>query len=406
MAKKCSSTTCQSIPEHACNCSGSKSFFCPEHLHSHISSPSNHQIIDILEGINEDDKLNLLYMIRQKLLQFKQAKKKLAETISKLFEIINHHASSVSAYIDENENNLYRMEKSILRLNKIDSQDRDCIEKTPIIIPDKVSFLNFEKEVSNIFESNFSIKVEPDASENIIFSFCDKIYNFDLRTKQKVLLCANDKVDVNWRGICMLPNDEFFINTYEKCHIYYFKSEKCKSVKDLKYSGKYSSNELDGWRVPIYYEDFVYLMGGAAYNNEKFKIEGRVWENIKPSPLLSNNTIFGNVINDVICLGGTSDQYIYSFNTIKQKYKKCIYLGPTHTAQFMGFGYIFTQEGYFEVSKNNIMEVEKKPYSKYAKFTKSYHNIFIRNGYIYSFVNCYKIFRFNTRNSCVDLFTY
>ncbi|OMJ85440.1 hypothetical protein SteCoe_13283 [Stentor coeruleus] len=406
MSKKCSFNACCNIVEHAISCSDSSNFFCNEHLRAYIPTSSDYRIIELLKNIEEDDKLNLLYMIRQNLLQFKQAKKKLSKTISSLFEIINHHASLASSYINENENNLYRMEKSIMLLNKIDPQDRDFISKSPIIIPDVISFLKFENEVCNIFENNFNVKVEPDASENIIFSACEKIYNFDLRTKQKSLLCKNDKIDVDWRGICTLPNGYFFINTFNYCHVYNFKTEKCKKVKDLKYNGNVTSKDIDGWRVPIYYEEYVYLLGGAAYQNERFCVDDRAWDNVENSPLLSNNTIFGNVMNGVICLGGASDQYIYSFNTNGQHFLQTFYLGPSHTAQFMGFGFIFTQEGYYEISKNDYMEVIKKPYSRDVKFTKSYHNIFIRNGYIYSFVNGFKIFRFNIRNSCVDLFTY
>ncbi|CAG9311119.1 unnamed protein product [Blepharisma stoltei] len=378
---RCFKENCQNKLCAKCDCE-EKVLLCKEHIIEHVLKPSSkrHQCIQLYFRPSEETR----HLVIQKLRELKkdiQAYKK--EETANTGEIIKNLKVAFWKHlekINEIEMRCSKMIEGLLNEEEfLDVANEDDMESVLKLDAQKASIkmigwnvnccrLDYKEIQANITKTYeipfnpltpFGGAVEDEIESNELSFFRSNTSNFStinldsFQISSTTTLTTQETIQY-YISCCILPDKTYFYCNPNSGSGITFTIDKNRNVKQLQKSK--SISYLD----PIFYNNYIYLLGGNNKVAERYDFKQNLWQSISPPPQDLNynygcNALFG----DSILITGKYLQKIISYSITQNNYKDVprLLLNSSYKSMLRGNNriYLFERgERIFESFENDI----------------------------------------------------
>ncbi|CAG9311028.1 unnamed protein product [Blepharisma stoltei] len=365
MASKCFVSGCSSKPYGKCDCSENYTIFCQLHAAQHMQTlvgDKRHQCLRLYYTPAAETKI----LIQKKIAELRQGLQKYRKNvISDAKEIIG----AVKNNLEKALQSLDKLEEKFLRIvlmtefNEIldlskENDPESVLKMEPFAadietkdwyFPDFIS--KTESLVSNIstyFNNNIFFKgsSNKELSEINLKTFQETKFNLDLMENIHFQISS-----------CILPDKSVFYysNPNSLTSTYTFIIDKNKNIKQV------ANSKRSPYLYPIYFDGFVYALGGRNNLAQRFCLKSNTWEDCAPLPAgLNFDQTAAVLFNQEILLTGNYLTKMIKYSPKNNNYSDIIGLNLTSGSRKTLFKggkkalILQTSGNIFESEENNI----------------------------------------------------
>ncbi|CAG9311024.1 unnamed protein product [Blepharisma stoltei] len=384
MASKCFVSGCSSKPYGKCDCSEDYTIFCQYHSTKHMQ---------ILDGDKRHRCLRLYYtpaaeikiLVKKKIAELRQGLQKYRKNVildaKEIIGAVKNNLEKALQSLDKLEEKFLRIAlmtefNEILDLSK-ENDPESVLKMEPYVadfetkdwyFPDFIS--KTESLVSNIsicFNANIDPfqRPKPDINrmqdDKYIFfkgNSNKELSEINLKTFQETKLNLDLIENIPFQiSSCILPDKSVFYysNPNSLTSTYTFIIDKNKNIKQV------ANSKVSRYLYPIYFDGFVYALGGQNNLAQRFCLKSNTWEDCAPLPTgLSFHQTAAILFNEEILLTGYYLTKMIKYSPKNNNYSDIVGLNLTQSVYkilFKGDKKAFilqTSGNIFESEENNV----------------------------------------------------
>ncbi|CAG9311023.1 unnamed protein product [Blepharisma stoltei] len=379
MASKCFVSGCSSKPYGKCDCSEDYTIFCEIHGTKHMQTlvgDKRHQFLRLYYTPAAETKI----LIQKKIAELRQGLQKYRKNVildaKEIIGSVKNNLEKALQSLDKLEEKFSRIAlmtefNEILDLSK-ENDPESVLKMEPFaadIEAQKWYFPNFisktESLVSNI-STYFNANIDPFHNINSIQD--DKYIFFkgnsnkelseiNLKTFQETKFNLDLIENIHFQiSSCILPDKSvFYYSNPNSSSGYTFIIDKNKNIKQI------ANSKPSLYLYPIYFDGFVYALGGGNNLAQRFCLKSNTWEDCAPLPAGLNFTQTAAVLfNEAILLTGYYLTKMIKYSPKNNNYSDIIGLNLTQNVlkiMFKGCKKAFilqTGGNIFESEENNV----------------------------------------------------
>ncbi|CAG9311029.1 unnamed protein product [Blepharisma stoltei] len=383
MASKCFVSGCSSKPYGKCDCSENYTIFCQLHAAQHMEmlvGDKRHQCLRLYYTPAAETKI----LIKKKIAELRQGLQKYRKNvISDAKEIIG----AVKNNLEKALQSLDKLEEKFLRIALM-TEFNEILDLSKEFDPESVLKMEpFDAEfktedwyfpdfiskaeslvlnISTCFNTNINPFQRPKHDINsiqddkyIFFKGNNKeLSEINLKTFQETKFNLDLMENINYQiSSCILPDKSVFYysNPISSTSTYTFIIDKNKNIKQV------ANSKRSPYLYPIYFDGFVYALGGRNNLAQRFCLKSNTWEDCAPLPAgLNFDQTAAVLFNEEILLTGNHLTKMIKYSPRNNNYSDIIGLNLTSGSRkilFKGGKKVFilqTSGNIFESEENNI----------------------------------------------------
>ena len=168
MEQKCNFQGCPNYPSYVCECKGSKSYYCKNHILQHTSIKTKHRSTEIACFIDKNSKQGVYNRINSIINHLHTYEISLNKVVNKILVSLEQEQEKILNHIQEDIRTYIGIFNCISKNNYIEEDDNDLIHQLNLSSPEKI--LNDPTNLITKIQEYFTVDLflNEDPAENIV----------------------------------------------------------------------------------------------------------------------------------------------------------------------------------------------------------------------------------------------